>query len=84
MEFKCELCELVKGDVKTRLYFEDDLLVCVDCLSCGVPMAVFKQHREPNETELALILFKVKDVFRNKEIDFGRRKIMDHFHIHLR
>ena len=37
----CPLCELAQI---TRRYFEDDVVVVCDCLSCRVPMLIFRQH----------------------------------------
>jgi len=42
----CPLCRLVQDrEIKTRLIFEDDLIIVVDCIVCRVPMAVLKAHR---------------------------------------
>jgi len=50
----CPLCDLVKGDFKTKKYFEDDTLLVVDCSKHLVPMVVLKAH-EMNPDEPALI-----------------------------
>ncbi len=42
----CALCRLVQdGELLTRLVYEDDRIIVVDCLVCRVPMAVLKTHR---------------------------------------
>ncbi len=44
--YDCPLCRLVfERELLTRLVYEDDLIIVVDCLVCQVPMAVLKQHR---------------------------------------
>lgn len=51
----CPLCRLANdGEVLTKLHYEDDLIIVVDCLICGTPMAVAKAHRDyflPEEVE---------------------------------
>lgn len=42
----CPLCRLARDrEIFTRLIYEDELVIVVDCLVCRVPMAVLKTHR---------------------------------------
>jgi len=58
----CQLCRLAEdGEVLTRLHYENERLIVVDCLVCRVPMAVLKAHRkhfDPNEKEAVRLLFR--------------------------
>ncbi len=71
----CPLCRLVQdGEQLTRLHYEDDQFIVVDCLVCRVPMAVLKEHRqyfEPQEMESARQLFRqfLADLARVQEHD---------------
>jgi len=79
---ECELCEFKR---LTRWHYEDDIIVICDCLTCGVPMLVFRRHgNRPLAEELHA---------RQKVIEFyGKRlvkmrteshRIRDHWHWHL-
>lgn len=42
----CPLCRLTQDrEILTRVVYEDDLIMVVDCQTCRVPMAVLKAHR---------------------------------------
>lgn len=86
LDDNCELCALVNGDIKTRVYWDNELSICVDCLTCRIPMVVIKRHdREMNETEKVHIEGLIKDVF-GSSVDFVRkepRKILVHAHWHV-
>lgn len=53
----CPLCKLTGDrDITTRLVYEDDIMIVVDCLICQVPMAVLKAHRPSfSESEKNLV-----------------------------
>jgi len=43
----CPLCRLAQdGEVLTRLYYQDDKIIVVDCLICRLPMVVVRAHRD--------------------------------------
>lgn len=78
----CELCNL---KVKTKYYGADNSWIVVSCLSCKVPMFVLKEHKSTIsifELEDALMLFHALGL--KGELDFGMRKIKNHFHFHVR
>lgn len=83
----CDLCALAfDGDVKTKLHYEDDELIIVDCLICRVPMAVLKEHRPrftDEEKERIKSLFN--ELFgEHGHPDFEQRRIPEHAHVHFR
>ena len=86
----CKLCDLVqKRDIKTRLYWENDRLMMVDCETCGVPMIVLKDHKAdfPEADQMVHLFYAHADKgadMRNWEVDFNMRQIVDHWHCHLR
>jgi len=82
----CPLCRLARGlDRKTRVYYEDSMCVVVDCQTCGVPMLVFKFHREWSRSELDYCLDVAHILFgwSRFNVRFQRRKIPDHPHFHI-
>ena len=83
----CELCKLVfNGNIKTKKYYEDDLVIIVDCLTHkNTPIVVLKEHRllrHKSEQEhiegICLHLFPERQ-FRMK----GMKKIKFHWHEYL-
>lgn len=81
----CPLCAIY--DHRRRLlsqpYYEDEKIIIVNCMTCGIPMIVFKKHApEPSREEIshahaaAVKLFKVKG-YRPP------RTIKDHYHVHI-
>lgn len=83
---ECPLCKLVAGDVKTKLYWTDKLSICVDCLTCNIPMAVIKRHAEEmTQEEDEHIYTKALEYFGN---DFAglrteMNQLKDHSHYHI-
>jgi len=73
----CELCELKP---LTSWHYEDDIIVICDCLTCGMPMLVFRRHgeiplAEKHHARLKLIVFYGK---RLVKVRMKPRKIKDH------
>lgn len=86
LDNSCALCALVNGDIKTRVYWYDDLSMCVDCLTCKIPMVVIKRHdANMNETEETHIMQMIQTVFGTKVDSIRKkpRKIFDHAHWHI-
>lgn len=83
IELYCELCRLVDGEVKTRLYYRDDRVVIVDCLTCGIPMLVFGHHGETTDDEKRYALNIINQLFEYESIRTQARKIRDHEHWHI-
>lgn len=84
----CELCARVRI---TRVHFEDDRWWVVDCLFCGVPMAVYKRHVANPSAKvkaeargLLRALFPPKPLEGPPEFDDSMRSIPDHYHMHMR
>ena len=80
----CALCDLVYNrDIKTELYWENECFMIVECLTCRVPMLVFKEHREWDEGELELAKQFATALFSDCSIRIQRRQIPDHPHFHV-
>ena len=81
MKKECPLCV---RELKTTLYYEDDLLWIVDCLTCHCPMAVIKRH-SPTATPDEIIRIKCQFAKLGVGIfDDSMKKYKDHYHAHLR
>lgn len=82
----CLLCELER---KTEWFCEDEHWIICDCLTCGIPMAVLKEHSMAVSEE---VLFSMlRELARQADKRFGegkwyfrfkQRQIFDHLHIH--
>jgi len=79
----CELCELEK---LTRWYWDSKAFVICDCLTCGMPMVVFRKHgllAPPNfghaAEEVCRWIFGKRFQGFRKEM----RKTKDHCHWHV-
>lgn len=83
---ECELCRLCSGhDRTTTIYHEDKVCVVVECRTCRVPMAVLKRHTpEANCREVAYLLRVCMRLFPGRRVDFKRRSIPEHYHLHMR
>ena len=77
----CPLCEM---HAKTHWYYDGpDFLIC-DCLTCKVPMYVWKDHNFPTQEQLSEMVTDARSRFPDRQIDMRRRQIPDHFHFHMR
>jgi hypothetical protein len=86
-------CSLCRAETLTPWYLDEAEWWVADCLTCGVPMIVRREHgvREadgiPPETlqmwaaEAAKIQ---RDLGLTGKLDWERRQIPDHFHAHIR
>lgn len=79
----CELCDLVAGDVKTRLYYKDKVCIIVDCLNCGIPMVVIRHHGSASDEEKRLMTNAINSLFTYQSIRTLPRHIPNHEHWHL-
>ncbi len=84
-------CELCVGAAITTRYFADDECWIADCLICGVPMVVWREHNPipPDEVRTRLIEHLgpvAQDAFGGREwyYDDHMRNIPDHYHGHAR
>ena len=78
----CELCELRP---LTQWHYADDIIVICDCLSCGVPMLVFRRHGEIPLTEEHHARQKLIGLYGKRlvKMSMRERKIRDHRHWHI-
>ena len=85
----CELCIL---EDRTNTYMDTSKFIILDCDTCFVPMAVWKDHTMEiykHYSELMeKMLHKVAKKFYGNEyayrIDKNQRAILDHLHWHAR
>lgn len=84
MKFKDE-CELCRLEHKTKWHYADVVLVVCDCLTCGMPMLVFRRHGKPTDQEClyAQQLLRERYGARLINIRTQARLIKDHEHWHL-
>ena len=88
----CELCCIYeRREIITKLRFEDDRVVIVDCIMCGVPMVVAKTHQMPVPTDLEVWmeekLREIANVILGHDqyyVDRYERMIPDHRQFHAR
>jgi len=79
----CELCQLVAGDIKTRLYYKNKTCTIVDCATCLIPMVVLNHHGAATEQEKRLMMASINALFSYESIRTEPRKIPDHIHYHI-
>lgn len=79
----CELCQLVAGDIKTRLYYRNKTCTIVDCATCHIPMVVLNRHGSASEQEKRLMMATIDYLFDYESIRTEPRKIGDHEHWHI-
>jgi len=88
MEKGCPLCKLAAGKIKTKLYYQDKLIIIVDCLTCGAghPLVVLKEHKmKANNFELGHMEMVAKEVFGDN-IKFRKKQghpAYNHLHWHI-
>lgn len=86
---ECPLCKLEK---LTEWYYEDPdgRFVILDCKTCGVPMAVLREHTMDVDVDLRFEMCEqlAKVAFQKYQFDWFLsavpRSIPDHFHAHVR
>lgn len=79
----CELCNLEK---KTKWFYDDAFLIVCNCLSCKIPMVVWREHKmDLTHHDLQHMKLICDNLFgKDKyEVRAEQRKIRDHFHIHI-
>jgi len=80
----CELCDLSRGHVITKKYYEDDKVIIVDCKSCEIPMLTLKDHRmDVSKKEKEEFTKLISRLFPESKIRKQQKKIPDHFHWHI-
>jgi len=78
MRWRSPLCKLAAGNIKTKLYYQDKVVIVV-------PMIVLKRHTmKPNNFELGHMEMVAKELF-GPNIKFRKkpRQILDHLHWHI-
>jgi hypothetical protein len=84
----CELCTLER---RTNIFIENDFFIIMDCDSCNVPMAVWKEHTmkipESDEYVMRALLSEAGEMRFGENkfyIDIVQRAVLDHLHWHAR
>jgi len=82
-------CDLCKRERKTTLYYEDDKIWVVECESCHVPMAVWKEHKSSlaimeSEYIVRMALERIPIKMSGYKVDPVMRNIPEHVHVHFR
>tara|TARA_B100001964_G_scaffold151751_1_gene166997 strand:+ start:1569 stop:1943 length:375 start_codon:yes stop_codon:yes gene_type:complete len=84
----CELCTLER---KTNIFIENDFFIIMDCDSCFVPMAAWKEHTmkipESDEYVMKALLLEAGETRFGKNkfyIDTVQSRVLDHLHWHAR
>ena len=78
----CELCGLER---RTAWHYEDELMVICDCLTCRIPMLVFKSHGPRMEEEHFKAREKIIEIYGKRliKIRVKARKLLAHEHWRL-
>lgn len=80
-----EQCPLCIRKEMTKKHFETDKYWCVNCLACGVPMVVLKQHRANfRPEEIKEIYDLCNKYFPGRAIDYRMKNLKNHAHAHVR
>jgi hypothetical protein len=77
----CPLCNLKKI---TKWYYESPTYVICDCVSCRVPMYVWRDHKFPSGDQVTEMVDDAKERFPGYRLDFRRRMVPAHYHFHVR
>lgn len=85
-ENTCELCE---AERLTSWHFEDETCWLADCVICGTPMIVWREHGHPSPEEETTLLERLGRIAEVRYpngywVDKNRRRIPDHWHAHAR
>lgn len=80
----CELCKLTQWlDIRSKLYYRDDIIYIVDCLTCGIPLIVFVRHGDATDEERRHAMIILDELFTYESVRTKARKILDHEHWHI-
>lgn len=77
----CPLCKLSQGDIKSKLYYQDEKIIVIDCLThIGTPMVVLKDHRSNLlDHEFQYVQDLCRRIFPEKKFrGTGMTQIKDH------
>jgi len=78
----CELCNLKS---LTAWHYADNVIVICDCLTCRVPMLVFRRHGDIPLAEEHHARQKLIELYGKRLVKMRtqERKVKDHRHWHL-
>lgn len=78
----CELCEAAKI---SPWFYEDERIWVPECIICGVPLVVLREHGLGTAADNAYMVAKAQELFgADCYIDPVMRLIPDHKHFHVR
>ncbi len=85
--FDCPLCRIYEErHIPTVLYYEDEHIIVVDCITCRVPMVVLKEHKATlslEALESIAVQFDWGKRFTNKRLRTQMRQVPEHWHGHF-
>lgn len=82
MNQQCPLCRLCQGEIVTKLYYQDEKVIVVDCKVHLKPMIVLKRHTAfPTQEELDYLKKIALKLFPEKRFR-EPHSIKDHWHWH--
>jgi len=91
MKIECPLCEVAQGkNIITRVYYNDEEWVMLDCKVCFVPMLIYKHHvleiEEVDKDMAYNLFFKYAQRANPAEwyVDYNIKTVKNHWHCHLR
>ena len=78
----CELCGLER---RSAWHYENELLVICDCVTCSIPMLVFRNHGPRTKEEHLEARIKIIELYGKRliKIRTKARRIKDHEHWHI-
>lgn len=77
-------CPLCKPEKKTKWHYLNDKITILDCISCGIPMWIWNDHKTTlTKDEISYGRSKCHQLF-GKNIKFREpRTVLDHYHEHV-
>jgi len=88
----CPLCRIYEErEIITRYYYENNIVIIVDCKTCGVPMVVLKRHTDIPTAEEGQEMYNAQLNRIPKScikpgwwVDIAQGSTPNHAHFHLR
>lgn len=74
-----------REEYRNEALLPEQVVIVVDCLTCGIPMIVLKRHTmKPNNFERVHMEMVAKEIFgENIKFRKQQRQIPDHLHWHI-
>lgn len=79
----CPLCERIYTREIYRNVSSEPFCI-IQCLSCRVPMVVFRSHEKPSKAQMDQAIKTASQMFPSYKLDFSLGAIPQHPHFHIR